>query len=499
MVIDELLGAAFRENPIASIDSLKRIARARESLPGFSSANKKEVFDLLGTACLVLLRLEEAARYFQETGNAIRLGTVFELAIRHGRFGLVKELVEYGREKSIPQLQIDSGDYLDFLKRKALPYVPMHKYDDGFAVDEKIMDAILSEIGEPRERLLAETVRMMEALGSRNLVKKFILAYYSGDTSLTQRYEAEFNRKASGGRQEIVAILEKYCRLKGLKLVKCLQEGDYDNYFPSVAHIFLIEENGKAIVLKENVRLHQDYSRLSGYSMEKEILEAVRHENIVRYAGSLTIEGIEFLVLGFMPGVTLEKYVQVNNLLPVSKIIAIIRTLAGVIDFLHRRNIISMDIKDKNVMYDGSQVSLFDFGVSQLVSSQAGLQDDTFITSLLTTPEYVAPEMALTFKAYPKTDIFQLGLLFYKLLVGKNPFVRYDIADFVEGDEYRESEIIKFVLPALFREIDEGPKILRKNPAITALLKAMLRKDFRQRPHPREVVAALDAIAPKEG
>jgi serine/threonine protein kinase len=135
---------------------------------------------------------------------------------------------------------------------------------------------------------------------------------------------------------------------------------------------------------------------------------------------------------------------------------------------------------------------LFDFGVSQITQKP-------YLASLLTTPEYTTPEMALSFKAYPSTDVFQLGVLFYKLLAGKNPFVRYDLYDFVETEEHRESCIIKFVLPMLFRPLDQTPEVLRENPAIVELLEAMLEKDYLKRPAPEEVSATLEKIQIKGG
>lgn len=493
-MIDRILGAAYLENKVASLVSLKKVIQEKDEFKGLSKEKRKEIFDILGKAHLAFLKLEEASRYFRQNSDIDQLKTVFELAIRHGKYGLVKDLTAYGRERGYSALTLSEKDYLEFLRMKALPYVPLHRDpENGFSIDENILDEILREIGEPKEKALARTVEMMEKAGSLNFVKKFILAYYSGNPSLIQRCEDEFNSRASGGRQDIGSALKEYCKAHGLEFQKTLQLGDNDNCFPSVAHVFLVKKQGQPLVLKENLRLHQDYSRLSGYSMEKEILEILRHENIVKYSGSVKIKEMEFLILEFMPGVTLEKYVRPNNLLPADRAVMIVRDLARSIGYLHENNIISMDIKDKNVMYDGRKITIFDFGISQIVQGTE-LTDETFITSLLTTPEYVAPEMALQFRAYPGTDIFQLGVLFYKLLVGKNPFVKYELYDFMEGDECRESEIIKFVLPALYNDFDKTPKILQANPEITKLLEAMLKKDFKGRLGTKEAAAALEKI-----
>lgn len=481
LMIDQVLAAAFRENKVASLNSLKSVVQTKEGFKNLDLSRQKEVDDILGLAHLAMLELEEAGYWFLKSGNATLLNSVFEVGVRHGKYVLVKFLMDNG-------FLMSQDDYFKFLREKALPYLPMYRDEQkGFSIEERVLDMVLGDLGETGEKALAEAVEFMEKGGSLNTVKKFILANYAKNQDLIQRYEGEFNEKAAGGRKRITEIFQEYCRTSGLKFVKALQTGDGDNYFPSVAHIFLVKDRGRKIVFKEDLKLHQDYSKINGYSMEKEILEKVYHENIVKYLDSVKVAGIEFLVLDFMPGVTLQRYVQPNNLLPLPKVVEIIRTLAEILDYLHQNQIIYMDIKDKNVMYDGSQITLFDFGMSQITAKP-------YITSLLTTPEYTTPEMATTFRAYQQTDIFQLGILFYKMLVGKNPFVRYDLYDFVETEEHRESCIIKFVLPTILRPFDKTPKVLQENPAIYEILTALLQKDYQKRPDSREVIERLGRL-----
>ncbi len=485
-IIDRLLAAAFREDKVGSLKTLDKVFRGKSGFRSLSTEERNAGLRVLGTAALALLKLEKAASYFKECGDLAGWNSVYQLAMRHGKYRLVKEFRKPVCGKAEPL------NYQKFLREKALPAVPLSYNDtEGFSIDEEILEEIIEEIGEPKEKILADTIKMMETAGSLNIVKKFILAYYSGNAELIAKYEKEFNEKASGGRTETASVFSKWCRSKGYELARILQKGDENNYFPTVANLFLVNRNGKMVVYKENVRLHQDHSRLDGYSMEKEILEAVDHNNIVKYRGIERIGGSEFLLLDYMSGVTLEKYVKPDNLLSVGMTIDIVMTLAKVIEYLHSQNIICMDVKDKNVMWDGENTTYFDFGVSQIIASERRKLPEPFITSLLTTPEYSTPEMALTFTAYKQTDIFQLGILLYRLLTGKNPFVNYDLYDFTEGDEYRESEIIKFVLPTLFKGFDASPAVFKKYPEILGLISEMLEKDFKKRPASKKVIAAL--------
>lgn len=486
---DRILAAAFKENNIGSLENMEKVFKEKKGFQNLKDGERKDGFRVLGIACLILLKLDKAAQYFKQCEDLVMLTSVYRLAIRHGKYRLVKELMPLCG-------QAEPLDYQKFLREKALPSVPLFYSDEeGFSIDEEILNEIIVEIGEPREKILAETVRLMESAGSLNIVKKFILSYYSGDESLIAKYEKEFNKKARAGRQGIESIFKKWCQSNGYEFKTVLQKGDENNYFPTVANLFLVSQNGKLSVYKENLRLHQDYSSLSGYSMEKEILESVKHGNVVQYKGYVDVCGFEFLILDYMAGIPLDRFVSSDNLLSFAKTIEIIETLARVIKYLHSQDIICMDIKDKNVMWDGEKATYFDFGVSQIITSERRKLSEPFITSLLTTPEYSTPaEMALTFTAYRQTDIFQLGILFYRLLTGKNPFARYELYDFQEGDNYRESEIIKFALPAILNGIDEAPAVFKKYPAILNLISEILEKDFRKRPGLTRIIAELQKL-----
>ena len=89
---------------------------------------------------------------------------------------------------------------------------------------------------------------------------------------------------------------------------------------------------------------------------------------------------------------------------------------------VHAAGIIHRDIKPENVLVDTSggqtALKLTDFGVARL-SYGASL---TKLSSLIGTPEYMAPELAEHDSATPAADLYSAGIVLYEMLCGRTPF-----------------------------------------------------------------------------
>jgi serine/threonine protein kinase len=404
----------------------------------------------------------------------------------------MKELLDvalwYGRNpKLVKGLCQDRSEYRKFLLNSALPHVMLLKDEDGFSIDEASLKFVLDELkhlGVQKDYALQQTLKGMFMSENRNSPKKLLLAKYSGNQLFIGKAYAEFKQKAAGKRNFIDPSVKIYTASHGFKFISKMQEGDHDDFFPIASNLYLIERNGNKEVWKENLKLYVDFSRLDGYTQEKEIYAAVEHKNIIKCLGLTNIDGIDFMRFEFFPGKQLSEYTKKDSLLPVDESVKIIKTLAEVLDYLHEKGILYMDIKDKNVMYDGKEVKLLDFGMARYLDKP--IDDQTCVRSLLSTPAYVAPECGTSFKVYKQTDTFMLGVLFYQLLTGKHPFANYD---FSEGDDKRESEIIKYSLSNIFN--DYNPKDLENYPILNDLIGRMLDKDPKKRPLPKEIADCL--------
>jgi serine/threonine protein kinase len=231
--------------------------------------------------------------------------------------------------------------------------------------------------------------------------------------------------------------------------VELLQAGDEDDYNPKSSWLFL----GPDRVLKENLRLHLDPERLDGYSRERELLQSIDHPRVVKLIDVVALQHHELLVLKQAHGRTLD-----GNQTPEAR--QIVRQLAEILAWLHARRILYLDVKPKNLIWDGRELTLCDFGMAQRGER---------VTSMLSTLEYVPPEMAREFRANAKSDVFQLGILLHQLLTGKHPFS--------DGEGFEV---------ALANSLD-APRLA----AMPELIGRMLEKNPEDRPSAAEVARAL--------
>lgn len=155
---------------------------------------------------------------------------------------------------------------------------------------------------------------------------------------------------------------------------------------------------------------------------EQGILAGLRHPAIAQLLdGGETEDGIPFIAMEFVDGVPITDYCRAH--LPDAR--SRVRLLLDVADALahaHRNLVIHRDIKPSNILVTAAgHPMLLDFGIAKLVSSG---QDEGLTVEAIgpMTPSYAAPEQ---FKGAPvgiHTDVYQFGVLLYRLLSGRLPF-----------------------------------------------------------------------------
>ncbi len=465
---DALLYTAFCQDEVGSLESLRS---ARQRIITDQNPDAKTIFQLnqiVGSAHQLMLDLGTAYRFYREPANPGRLAELKQVALWMGND---PELIE---QISLPP------EYRVFLEQKALANLPVCRQGPDYFVDPDRLQFVFDEMqkqGIDQEAALDKTISEIISAKNDNTPRLLSLAKAKKDQTLVEKVEGIYKRKQSSRREDIESKIRIACAAAGHRYLGRVQEGDYGVFFPTAAHLFKIRTRTGVEVWKEDLRLYTDFGRLDGYNQEKQIYESFQHPNMIDYLGSVAIGPHEFLRFAEFPGEELTPYTK-GRQMDKDELVRVTITLAKLLADLHKADILYLDIKPKNILYDGNRLALLDFGMARQGVSEA--------RSLISTPEFVQPEMAQNLTADQKSDIFQLGILLYEMMTGSHPYAGFD---FREGEEYRESEVIKYSLPNRWNRYEQSR--LAHDTHMNQIVETMLAKDQYYRPTASGLVEAL--------
>ncbi len=253
---------------------------------------------------------------------------------------------------------------------------------------------------------------------------------------------------------------------------------------------------------------------------EARAIAGLEHENIVKILHVGEDRGVPFLAMPFLPGETLEDRLAREGRLPIATVLEIGRQIAAGLAAAHDRGLVHRDVKPSNIWLERSRhaprdesgrpndvdpsenaasvndvrsqvrsphaeregyiVKLLDFG---LVRAVGGEEQVTHSSVIVGTPAYMAPEQAEGEAVDPRTDLFSLGCVLYRMCTGRAPFA--------------EATTLKTLL-ALAKGRTRPPRDV--NPAVPPALEDLVMKLLSRRAadrfaSAREVATELQAIA----
>lgn len=167
--------------------------------------------------------------------------------------------------------------------------------------------------------------------------------------------------------------------------------------------------------------LKQDYSEdtkfVTKFRGEAQAIAGISHPNIVGIYDVGEENGMYYIVMELVDGITLKKYIEEKGKLSVKEAVGIALQIANGLEAAHSNHIIHRDIKPQNILIarDGT-AKVTDFGIAKAASS------NTITANAMGSVHYISPEQARGGYSDEKSDIYSLGVTMYEMLSGTLPF-----------------------------------------------------------------------------
>ncbi len=167
--------------------------------------------------------------------------------------------------------------------------------------------------------------------------------------------------------------------------------------------------------------LKQEFSEnanfVSKFRVEAQAAAGLAHPNIVNVYDVGEENGIYFIVMEMVEGITLKKYIEKKARLSVKEAVSIAIQVCMGIEAAHNNHIIHRDIKPQNIIISKEgKVKVTDFGIAKAATS------NTITSNVMGSVHYTSPEQARGGYSDEKSDIYSLGVTMFEMLTGRVPF-----------------------------------------------------------------------------
>ncbi|MFS7259616.1 Stk1 family PASTA domain-containing Ser/Thr kinase [Carnobacterium divergens] len=199
------------------------------------------------------------------------------------------------------------------------------------------------------------------------------------------------------------------------KIIGTVGGGGMANVY--LAHDLILDRDVAVKVLRYDFREDQDVIR----RFQREALSATElvHPNIVSVYDVGEEDNSQYIVMEYVKGTDLKKYIHNYFPIPYQKVIDMMEQILSAVADAHHNRIIHRDLKPQNILVDeNGVVKITDFGIAVALSETSITQTN----SLLGSVHYLSPEQARGSMATKQSDIYAMGIILYEMLTGSVPF-----------------------------------------------------------------------------
>jgi eukaryotic-like serine/threonine-protein kinase len=192
--------------------------------------------------------------------------------------------------------------------------------------------------------------------------------------------------------------------------------------YGGMAAVFLAREiklNRRVAIKVMSPSLMLAPGMIERFHREAVTVAALNHPNIVTIYTVEETDKVQYFVMKFVAGPSLEAVIRKDGPLPISVVRVWLTQVAGALGYAHRRGVVHRDIKPANILLDdeGNAV-VTDFGIAKVAREPSLTQ----VGATVGTPAYMSPEQCQSRDITAASDQYSLGIVLYEMLTGEPPF-----------------------------------------------------------------------------
>jgi len=245
--------------------------------------------------------------------------------------------------------------------------------------------------------------------------------------------------------------------IENFKIISMLGEGGMGIVYKALD--LKLERYVALKVLNPQANLNPQFTER--FKREAKNQAKLNHPNLVTVYGFTDQQKLLGIVMEFVEGETLEKYIERRGRLDYNDAMTILEHILAGVGYAHSKGFIHRDIKPSNVIISREGiVKIMDFGISKSLFEKSITRTGTKIGTLL----YMSPEQLKAEEPARQSDIYSIGVTFYEMIAGKPPFNYTTEYEIMEGHIKKTPPKITTFLPGVPSDIDKIiAKALEKN------------------------------------